>query len=146
MKDRTYRFYTGEVLYQFGYGLTYGDCKTEKVSVRMEKEEEVIFTAEITNYKNTPTDDVFQVYVKDMDTPFAVLNPSLAAFKRVHLEAGETKVIELQIRNQAFTSVNEEGERKKFGKRFQLYGGFSQPDQRSEILTGSPCKSAILSM
>ena len=146
MKDRTYRFYTGEVLYPFGYGLTYGDCKTEKVSVRMEKEEEVIFTAEITNYKNTPTDDVFQVYVKDMDTPFAVLNPSLAAFKRVHLEAGETKVIELQIRNQAFTSVNEEGERKKFGKRFQLYGGFSQPDQRSEILTGSPCKSAILSM
>lgn len=146
MKDRTYRFYTGEVLYPFGYGLTYGDCKTEKVSVRMEKEEEVIFTAEITNYKNTPTDDVFQVYVKDMDTPFAVLNPSLAAFKRVHLEAGETKVIELQIRNQAFTSVNEEGERKKFGKRFQLYGGFSQPDQRSEILTGSPCKSVILSM
>lgn len=146
MKDRTYRFYTGEVLYPFGYGLTYGDCKTEKVSVRMEKEEEVIFTAEITNNKNTPTDDVFQVYVKDMDTPFAVLNPSLAAFKRVHLEAGETKVIELQIRNQAFTSVNEEGERKKFGKRFQLYGGFSQPDQRSEILTGSPCKSAILSM
>lgn len=146
MKDRTYRFYTGEVLYPFGYGLTYGDCKTEKVSVRMEKEEEVIFTAEITNYKNTPTDDVFQVYVKDMDTPFAVLNPSLAAFKRVHLEAGETKVIELQIRNQAFTSVNEEGERKQFGKRFQLYGGFSQPDQRSEILTGSPCKSVILSM
>lgn len=146
MKDRTYRFYTGEVLYPFGYGLTYGDCKTEKVSVRMEKEEEVIFTAEITNYKNTPTDDVFQVYVKDMDTPFAVLNPSLAAFKRVHLEAGETKVVELQIRNQAFTSVNEEGERKQFGKRFQLYGGFSQPDQRSEMLTGSPCKSVILSM
>ena len=146
MKDRTYRFYTGEVLYPFGYGLTYGDCKTEKVSARMEKEEEVIFTAEITNYKNTPTDDVFQVYVKDMDTPFAVLNPSLAAFKRVHLEAGETKVVELQIRNQAFTSVNEEGERKQFGKRFQLYGGFSQPDQRSEILTGSPCKSVILSM
>lgn len=146
MKDRTYRFYTGEVLYPFGYGLTYGDCKTEKVSVRMEKEEEVIFTAEITNYKNTPTDDVFQVYVKDMDTPFAVLNPSLAAFKRVHLEAGETKVVELQIRNQTFTSVNEEGERKQFGKRFQLYGGFSQPDQRSEMLTGSPCKSVILSM
>lgn len=146
MKDRTYRFYTGEVFYPFGYGLTYGDCKTEKVSVRMEKEEEVIFTAEITNYKNTPTDDVFQVYVKDMDTPFAVLNPSLAAFKRVHLEAGETKVVELQIRNQAFTSVNEEGERKQFGKRFQLYGGFSQPDQRSEMLTGSPCKSVILSM
>lgn len=146
MKDRTYRFYTGEVLYPFGYGLTYGDCKTEKVSVRMKKEEEVIFTAEITNYKNTPTDDVFQVYVKDMDTPFAVLNPSLAAFKRVHLEAGETKVVELQIRNQAFTSVNEEGERKQFGKRFQLYGGFSQPDQRSEMLTGSPCKSVILSM
>lgn len=146
MKDRTYRFYTGAVLYPFGYGLTYGDCKTEKVSARMEKEEEVIFTAEITNYKNTPTDDVFQVYVKDMDTPFAVLNPSLAAFKRVHLEAGETKVVELQIRNQAFTSVNEEGERKQFGKRFQLYGGFSQPDQRSEILTGSPCKSVILSM
>lgn len=146
MKDRTYRFYTGEVLYPFGYGLTYGECKTEKVSVRMEKEEEVIFTAEITNYKNTPTDDVFQVYVKDMDTPFAVLNPSLAAFKRVHLEAGETKVIELKIRNQAFTSVNEDGERKQFGKRFQLYGGFSQPDQRSEMLTGSPCKSVILSM
>lgn len=146
MKDRTYRFYTGEVLYPFGYGLTYGDCKTEKVSVRREKEEKIIFTAEITNCKKTPTDEVFQVYVKDMDTPFAVFNPSLAAFKRVHLEAGETKVVELQIGNQAFTSVNEDGVRKQFGKHFQLYGGFSQPDQRSEILTGSPCQSVILSM
>lgn len=151
MKDRTYRFYTGKVLYPFGYGLTYGDCKTEKVSVRVEKKEgdcpdKVIFTAEIMNCKKIPTDEVFQVYVKDMDTPFSVLHPSLAAFQRVHLEAGETKVLELQIRNQAFTSVNEEGERKQFGKHFELYGGFSQPDQRSEILTGSPCKRVILSM
>ena len=29
------------------------------------------------------TDDVLQIYIKDTDTEYAVLNPALAAFKRI---------------------------------------------------------------
>ena len=90
MKNRTYRYYTGEPLYPFGYGLTYGRCVVNSVTAEkvygQEKEfKGVKLFIETENQKNTETDDVLQVYIKDLDTEYAVLNPTLAAFKRIHL-------------------------------------------------------------
>ena len=86
MKNRTYRYYTGEPLYPFGYGLTYGKCVVNSVTAEkvygQEKEfKGVKLFIETENQKNTETDDVLQVYIKDLDTEYAVLNPTLAAFK-----------------------------------------------------------------
>ena len=82
MKNRTYRYYTGEPLYPFGYGLTYGRCVVNSVTAEkvygQEKEfKGVKLFIETENQKNTETDDVLQVYIKDLDTEYAVLNPTL---------------------------------------------------------------------
>ena len=148
MKNRTYRYYTGEPLYPFGYGLTYGKCVVNSVTAEkvygQEKEfKGVKLLIETENQKNTETDDVLQVYIKDLDTEYAVLNPTLAAFKRIHLNGNVSGKTEIFVDKRAFTSVDENGNRKITGKNFKLYTGFSQPDARSEVLTGIKCKEIL---
>lgn len=148
MKNRTYRYYTGEPLYPFGYGLTYGKCVVNSVTAEkvygQEKEfKGVKLFIETENQKNTETDDVLQVYIKDLDTEYAVLNPTLAAFKRIHLNGNVSGKTEIFVDKRAFTSVDENGNRKITGKNFKLYAGFSQPDARSEVLAGVRCQEIL---
>ena len=145
MKNRTYRYYAGEALYPFGYGLTYGECRVESADCEKTASpdgrlEAVKITARIRNGGKMETEDVLQVYVKDLDYPGAVLHPSLAAFARVRLKPGEEKQIGLTVDRMRFTSVDEDGNRAIYGKHFELYAGFSQPDPRSEELTGQNCE------
>lgn len=148
MENRTYRYYTGEPLYPFGYGLSYGQCVVKAVSAEnvysQEKEFEGIkFSVEIENKKDMATDDVLQIYIKDTDTEYAVLNPALAAFKRIHLNGNDSDKVEISVDKRAFTSVDENGNREITGKNFKVYAGFSQPDSRSEVLTGIKCKEIM---
>ncbi len=131
MKNRTYRYFTGTPLYPFGYGLTYG--KLDVVNATIDDTKCVHVT--VSNPFNTPTSDVLQVYIKDEDSTFAVLHPTLCGFRRVSLNPGETAEVEICIGERAFTSVNNEGIRDIYGKNFTLYVGFSQPDERSHELT-----------
>lgn len=145
MKNRTYRYFDGEVLYPFGYGLTYGDCRVtgavcEKTAAQDGQPEAVKVTAQIRNDGAMETEDVLQVYIKDLDYPGAVPHPALAAFLRISLRAGEQKQVTLTVDRMRFTSVDEDGNRAIYGKHFELYVGFSQPDARSAELTGHRCQ------
>ena len=131
MKNRTYRYFTGTPLYPFGYGLTYGDLEVTTA----EMGDDHTLRVQVQNSSKYDTSDVLQVYIKDEDSNFAVLNPTLCGFQRITLAAGETREVTLRITDRAFTSVNDNGERDIFGKNFTFYVGFSQPDARSQELT-----------
>lgn len=44
--------------------------------------------------------------------------------------------IEIPIWEKAFTVVDETGKRMEEGKKFEIYAGCSQPDEKSKELTG----------
>lgn len=149
MKNRTYRYFEGKPLYPFGYGLTYGDCvatgiKTEVVTDANGGFDGANVTVTVKNNGDTATEDVLQLYIKDEEFAFAVRNHSLCSFGRVNLDAGEEKEVTLKIEKRAFTSVDEEGNREIFSKRFTVFAGFNQPDARSAELTGTKCVSATV--
>lgn len=131
MKNRTYRYAENNVLYPFGYGLTYS--KIQCVSVEY-SDGKALVTAE--NKGGYDTEDVIQLYIKDYSEE-AVPNHTLCGFKRIFLKAGETKTFEIPISERAFTAVNDSGERKIFGSRFTLYAGVCQPDSLSTRLSGT---------
>lgn len=147
MAGRTYRYMEEKALYPFGFGLTYGDVViTEAAIGGIEKEEHGEGEAEngckasvkitVQNQGKCDTDDVVQIYIKNKDSEYAVKNPELCAFRRIHLKAGETAEVTLQIGPKAFTVVTPEGERIQDGTHYDLYAGTSQPDERSVELTG----------
>ena len=135
MKNRTYRYAENNVLYPFGYGLTYSEVVCTSVEYKGGK---AIVTAE--NKGGRKTDEVIELYIKDYSEN-GVPNTSLCGFKRITLEAGEKVKVEIPVSERAFTSVNEKGERRRFGSKFTLYAGTHQPDSLSEKLTGTKCVS-----
>ncbi len=141
MKNRTYRYYEGTPEYPFGFGLTYGDCAVTSMQVGAVNEDGADVTLKVKNSGAVATDDVVQIYIKDLDYELAVRNHSLCGFKRVNLAPSEEKEITVHIDRRAFTSVDENGNREIFSKNFEIYAGFSQPDARSEALTGHKCVS-----
>lgn len=138
MKNRTYRYLEAEPLYPFGYGLSYGDVqvKEAKVDGQVTAESEIQVLVSLKNQGQADTDEVVQVYIKDLESDLAVPNYSLCGFQRVSLKAGEEKNVELTVLNRAMCVVDEEGERHVDSKKFKLFVGTSQPDARSVKLTG----------
>ncbi|MCF0134363.1 MAG: glycoside hydrolase family 3 C-terminal domain-containing protein [Blautia sp.] len=145
MKGRTYRYMEKAAQYPFGYGLSYGDVQV--VGAKAESRDDgIVVAAVIKNTGSVATDEVLQVYVKNLDSPDAVPNPSLAGFIRVALEPNEEIEAVLSIDPNAFTVVKEDGSRVAEGSRFAVYVGFSQPDSRSiELLGKEPvCLELVL--
>ena len=145
MTGKTYRYVEKEPLYPFGYGLTYGDVIVKEAGLAGNlsrdaaaeyAENSFEIKAVVENNGAVDTDEVLQVYVKAEDSEYAVRNTSLGAFKRISLKAGEQKEVAVQVPYAALTIVDNEGKRYVDGKRFTLYVGTSQPDERSIALTG----------
>ncbi len=139
MKGRTYRYLEKEPLYPFGFGLTYGKAQVKEACLEKAPEEgkALVVKAVLENVGAVGTDEVLQAYIHADDSAFAAPNPSLCCFKRVHLEAGETKEVSVEIPWEALTIVDEEGRRYVDGKNFRLFAGFGQPDERSAALMGT---------
>lgn len=137
MRSRTYRYddYSkNHILYPFGFGLTYSDIKVADVTVSVEGDK-LIANVTVAN-TGKPGADVIQAYFKSQSKD-AVKNHALCAFKKVYLEAGETKTVEIEIPLKNLTVVSMDGERylDKSAKT-TVYFGTSQPDELSEKLTG----------
>ncbi|SDA18224.1 beta-glucosidase [Ruminococcus sp. YE71] len=139
MHNRTYRYAEDNVLYPFGYGLTYG-----KVYCTDLKYSDGTATVTVENMGDR-TDEVIQLYIKDYSAQ-AVRNVSLCGFRRVSLDRGERATVTIPVPEKAFTAVDENGTRRVFGKRFTLYAGAHQPDKLSETLTGTKCLSVDIEL
>jgi len=138
MKNRTYRYLEEVPLYPFGYGLTYGDivCESAEVMTDPAADRDIQVCICLSNNGNVDTADVVQAYIRIEDSPFAVRNVSLCGFRRVFVRAGEKTQIDMTIPWKAFMIVDQTGERRFDSSRFTLYFGVSQPDERSDFLTG----------
>ena len=146
MKGRTYRYFTGEVLYPFGYGLTYGSAALEEVKLNGQSAgagSEVVLSGEeiaslevtVANTGDRDIQEVVQVYIKAVDSADATPNARLCGFVRVSVKAGEKVTVVVPVDQDALTVINEEGEKVSGGNRYAVSVGFGQPDKRTEELT-----------
>ena len=131
MAGRTYRYFTGESLYPFGYGLSYARFVYSDAAV-----EDGALWVSVQNVGAMEAEEVVQVYIRAEDSPYSPPNPRLCAFARVRLAAGEKRRVALELAPEAFTVVDETGARVRPGGTYSLYVGGSQPDARSARLTG----------
>ena len=129
MKERTYRYFTGDVLYPFGFGLSYTDWAVASA----EKDGSAI-VAEICNTGKKDGETVLQVYVR-CDSPDAPVHPRLCGFKRVCVPAGEKQKVRIPLDSLTATVVNEKGERVT-ADRMTFHVGISQPDEKSVRMCG----------
>lgn len=130
---RTYMYYKGDVLYPFGYGLSYTTFDYQKIQSVKQDKEQVHVTVLVKNTGTRDGEEVVQLYASYPDSKVERPAKQLRAFSRVPISAGEVKEVVFDIPKEDFAYWDEA--QNKFviepGK-VQLLIGASSADIRLE--------------
>ena len=95
MKGHTYRYFAGEPLYPFGYGLSYSTFAYSDLSAKRTSSGAEI-RAMVKNASSREGDEVVQLYVAGESGDGAPIR-SLRGFQRIHLRAGESRQVTFTV-------------------------------------------------
>jgi len=129
MKNRTYRYFTGEPLYPFGYGLSYSTFEYSGMilsSPTLQAGTPLDVEVDVKNTGKLEGDEVVELYIsfpKIAGTPLKALR----GFTRVHLAAGEQKHVKLALNPRDLSYVNEAGDRLVGAGDYLITVGGGQP-------------------
>jgi beta-glucosidase len=143
MKNRTYRYFSGEPLYPFGYGLSYTKFSYSglELPVHVDAGSAVSVKVQVKNVGDRSGDEVVQLYlrpapnakVREIAEHQPMPRVILAGFDRITLDPGASQTVTLELNPQQLLLVNAMGERKFQPGEWQVFVGGGQP-----ILTGAP--------
>jgi beta-glucosidase len=128
MKNRTYRYFTGEPLYPFGFGLGYA-----KFDLTVTAHDKKSVTVKVTNAGAVAGLETVQIYVT---SPGQKEKYNLCGIGTVALSPGEGKEITIPLNPAAFSRYDAKGDLYEVDGPHTLHVGFTQPDARSIALYG----------
>jgi len=129
MEGRTYRYFKGDPLYPFGYGLSYTSFAYSQLSlpVDISAGTEVPVTVTVQNTGGREGDEVVQLYVRHTGYMGRAPLHALAGFARVHLMPGEKKTVQLVLSPRALSLVDATGHRSEKAGKVEVFMGGGQP-------------------
>jgi len=145
MTGKTYRYFTQEPLYPFGYGLSYTIFGYSNLSVpeKAVAGGKVKISVTVTNTGKVAGDEVVQLYLTDekASTPRPVRQ--LEGFQRITLKPGESKVVDFMLEPRQFSIINKRDKRVIEPGYFTISVGGKQPGYTgyldpsfTQVLTG----------
>jgi beta-glucosidase len=135
MAKRTYRYFDGEPLYPFGYGLsfttfTYSNARVDNANVAADGSATV--SVDVTNTGSMAGDEVVELYLTHPGVAGAPLR-ALKGFQRVHLARGQKKTVSFTIRDRDLSIVDEAGKHRIVPGTVKVWIGGGQPVSRPGI-------------
>ncbi|MGC4101875.1 glycoside hydrolase family 3 C-terminal domain-containing protein [Ferruginibacter sp.] len=129
MKGRTYRYFTGEALYPFGYGLSYTTFKYSnlKLPATVAKGKNTTVSVQVTNTGKIDGEEVVQLYVANQNKALHAPVRALKGFQRIALKAGESKTITFTLKPADISLVSEEGKLYQPTGQMEVSVGGGQP-------------------
>jgi beta-glucosidase len=129
MKNRTYRYFDGEPLYNFGYGLSYSTWRYSNLklsSASLQAGEPLTADVKVTNTSNRDGDEVAQLYLIPPSGNGYPLR-SLEGFRRVHLAPHASAVVHFELAARDLSEVDNAGHRAVCAGEYQVFVGGSSP-------------------
>jgi beta-glucosidase len=129
MKDRTYRYFTKEPLYPFGYGLSYSTFEYSGLTLsspQLHAGNPLDVDVDVKNTSKRAGDEVVQLYITFPKLAGAPLR-ALRGFTRVRLGAGEQKHVKLTLGPRDLSYVDEAGDRLVAAGDYLITVGGGQP-------------------
>jgi len=147
MTGRTYRYFTEQPLYPFGYGLnysnfTYSDAHLDQESIAANGT--ITVTAKVTNSSKIPGDEVVELYITHPQMEGAPIR-ALTAFKRIHFDANASQTVTFRLHDRDLSTVDASGIRRIETGAVELWLGSGQPTAgpNQSTLKGLPIKFSI---
>jgi beta-glucosidase len=129
MANRTYRYFSGEPLFPFGYGLSYTTFSYSKLNVPKKGTTQGPITVSV-SVKNTGKragEEVVQLYVSNLTANVPVPLRTLKGFKRIKLEPGETKSVTFTLSPEDFSVIDTNNKRVVLPGKFMISAGGCSP-------------------
>jgi beta-glucosidase len=135
MRGRTYRYFKGEPLYPFGYGLSYStftfnNLRFDRTS--LDASDDLTVTVDVKNTGQRASDQVVQAYVTHPGVAGAPIR-ALAGFQRINLQPGELQTVAIPITNRSLSIVTPDGARKIVAGEVSVWVGEGQPVARAGL-------------
>ena len=149
MENRTYRFFRGDPLYPFGYGLSYTAFEYSQPSLSgstVQAGDNLQVSVQVKNTGSCESDEIVEAYLQDLEASVRVPNVQLVGLQRVHLRPGETAEAGFTVSARQMALIDENGDRILEPGEFRIYVGDSQPDRRSAELTGKTVPSVCFTV
>jgi beta-glucosidase len=134
MENRTYRYFKGQPLYPFGYGLSYSSFQYGNLKLstgELQENEPLGVEVDVSNTSPREGDEVVEVYLTFPKLSGAP-DRALAGFTRVHLAKGEVRHVKISLNPRDLSMVNEAGVRLTAPGEYRVSVGGGQPG------TGAP--------
>jgi len=140
MDNRTYRYFKGQPLYPFGYGLSYSRFAYSNLKLstaELHEGESLGVEVDVSNMSNRDGDEVVEVYLTFPKLSGAP-GRALAGFTRIHVAKGEMRHVQINLSPRDLSMVNEAGVRVTAPGDYRVSVGGGQPG------TGAPGVDAPL--
>ena len=139
MAGRTYRYFSGQPLWPFGYGLSYttfkyGDLTLPAAPITAGAPLGV--SVRVTNTGRMAGDEVVQLYLKFPDMAGAPIR-ALRGFQRIHLAPGASQVVRFHLERRDLSMVTEAGDRIVPEGQYTLSVGGGQPGTGATSISGT---------
>ncbi len=136
MAGRTYRYFSGEPLYPFGYGLSYTRFYYTNLRApqTIGQGESAEVSIDVKNTGKIPGEEVVALYVKDSAATVPVPIRALKGFRRVRLLPGETKTVQFTVTPEMLSLLDESGRRVVEPGVFNVSVGGQQPGFKGTAL------------
>ncbi len=99
MKGRTYRYFTGEPLYPFGYGLSYTTFAYRNLRrpKKISPDQPIVISAEVENTGAVAGEEVAQLYISTPGAQWPSPLRSLVGFQRIKLQPHERRTVQFHL-------------------------------------------------
>jgi beta-glucosidase len=142
MANRTYRYFKGDALYPFGYGLSYTTFEYDqlKFPATIAKGKNIVVNVRVTNTGKMDGEEVVQLYVSHQGTNVKSPIRALKGFQRISLKAGESKKLRFELTPEQLSLVDENGKMYQPADKIMISVGGGQPGEKnkttSNVITG----------
>jgi beta-glucosidase len=137
MRGRTYRYFQGEPLFPFGYGLSYTTFSYSGLTVPaapVAADKPIVAEVTVTNTGKLAGDEVAELYLEFPKVPGAP-NLALRGFQRVHLEAGASQKLRFELSMRDMSMVTEAGEPIVAAGQYTVSIGGGQPHTSAPVVS-----------
>ena len=151
MRRRTYRYSAAEPLFPFGFGLSYtrfvySELTLSQAVLNATEELSCDVSVLVTNAGHRASDEVVQLYVRDLESSVPVPQHELRGVERIHLARGGAQRVSFRLSARALSLIDDTGQRLLEPGQFRVFVGGSQPDSRSVSLLGQSPLAAELAV